>query len=175
MQTKHCSISIDGSESLHSSHINPFRLMISQVTQNFAISSYLEIRPLANETTISLSVGWISSTSSILRTVPLTCRIYLLTAVWVTPKRFATSFCFKPWVCVNSLAMADRMAGTSDLTATSHGSNMFASPTIMFTVERYISMTYVIFYMTYVIKGLSEGCSCLSPFLLSLFQRGQKR
>jgi len=124
-------MSIDGSESLHSSHISLFCLMSPQATQNFATSSYLDTRPLASETTISSIVGWTSSTSSILRTAPLTCRVYLLTAVWVTPKRFATSFCFNPYVCINSRATADRMAGIKDLTATSHGNNILVRRTIV--------------------------------------------
>jgi len=125
-------MSIVGSESLHSSHINLFRLTISQTTQNFITSSYLDMCPLASETTISLIVGCTSSTSSILRTVPLTWCAYLLTAVWVMPKRSATSFCFNPCVCVNSRAMADRMAGIKDFTATSHGNNILARRTVLF-------------------------------------------
>jgi len=99
--------------------------------------------------------------------MPLTCRVYLLTAVWVTPKSLAASFCFNPYVCVNSLAIADRRAGTSDFTATSHGSNMVVSPKHSIGMERYISMTYVMFYMTYVIERLKRGM--FLPFLFSPF------
>jgi hypothetical protein len=54
----------------------------------------------------------------------------------VTPKSNATSFCFNPYDCVNSLAIADLMAGINDLTATSHGSNTFASPNTLFVSKR---------------------------------------
>jgi hypothetical protein len=114
-----------GSEMAHSLHISPFCLIISQIRHNLAVSSYLVISPLANDSTVSLRTSWVSFTSSTWRTVPRLWLVYLLTAVWVTPRRRATSFCFSPKVCVSSLAMADRIAGITDLTATSQGSTMF--------------------------------------------------
>jgi len=66
----------------------------------------------------------ISSVWSILRTAPLTCVVYLLTAVCVMPKSSATSVCFMLYDCVNSVATKARIEGTTDFTATSHGISM---------------------------------------------------
>ena len=58
--------------------------------------------------------------------------MYLLTAVWVIPNSSAVSFCLSPYDCVSSRAMADRIAGITDLTATSQGRFMFCfSPAIL--------------------------------------------
>jgi len=114
----------------------------------------------------------ISSVSSILRTAPLICRVYLLTAVWVMPKSSAMSFCFMLYDCVSSVATKARMDGTTDFTATSHGMNMCGSPLeLWYCLETYISMTYVIFYMTYVLGEETNDDRTLvfSPFS-SLFR-----
>lgn len=146
-------MSIDGLERLHNLHINPFRLMIVHATQNLSTSSNLDMRPLAKDAAISIITGRTSFTSSILRTLPRTCRVYLLTAVWVIPNRLATSFCFNPYVCINCFAIAHRMAGTTDFTATSQGINMVGFTKQIIVKEKYLSMTYVIYNMTYVIKS----------------------
>jgi hypothetical protein len=45
------------------------------------------------------------------------------------------------------------MAGTTDFTATSHGINMVGFTEQFIVEEKYLSMTYVIYNMTYVIKS----------------------
>lgn len=45
------------------------------------------------------------------------------------------------------------MAGTTDFTATSHGINMVGFTEQIIVEEKYLSMTYVIYNMTYVIKS----------------------
>ena len=45
------------------------------------------------------------------------------------------------------------MAGTTDFTATSHGTNMVGFTKQIIVKEKYLSMTYVIYNMTYVIKS----------------------
>jgi hypothetical protein len=45
------------------------------------------------------------------------------------------------------------MAGTTDFTATSHGTNMVGFTEQFIVEEKYLSMTYVIYNMTYVIKS----------------------
>lgn len=127
--------------------------MIVHATQTFFTSSNLDMFPLAKDAAVSMTSGWTSFTFSILRTLPRTCRVYLLTAVWVTPNRLATSFCFKLYVCISCFAIAHRMAGTTDFTATSHGINMVGFTEQTIVEEKYLSMTYVIYNMTYVIKS----------------------
>lgn len=144
-QTMHCWLSIVGSESAHSLHMSPFCLIISHIKQTFAVSSYLLIWPLANETTVSLRTNCASFTFSTSRTVPLVWLVYLLTAVWVTPRSCAASLCFSPWDSVSCLAMADRMDGITDLTATSQGSNIFCFTSYSVSLVTYINMAYVIF------------------------------
>jgi len=152
-QILQCWMSSDGSERLHNLHINPFCLMIVHATQNFFTSSNLDMFPLAKDAAISMISGWTSFTFSILTTLPRTSRVYLLTAVWVIPNRLATSFCFKPYVCINCFAIAHRMAGTTDFTATSQGTNIVSFTEQFIVVEKYLSMTYVIYNMTYVLKS----------------------
>jgi len=50
------------------------------------------------------------------------------------------------------------MAGTTDFTATSQGINMVGFTKQIIVKEKYLSMTYVIYNMTYVIKSGLEGC-----------------
>jgi hypothetical protein len=45
------------------------------------------------------------------------------------------------------------MAGATDFTATSHGINMVGFTEQFIGAEKYLSMTYVIYNMTYVIKN----------------------
>ena len=149
--------------------------MIVHATQTFFTSSNLDVFPLAKDAAVSMISGWTSFTFSILRTLPRTCRVYLLTAVWVTPNRLATSFCFKPYVCISCFAIAHRMAGTTDFTATSHGINMVCFTEQIIVEEKYLSMTYVIYNMTYVIKSDErDAAHNIFPSLLPLLQQGQR-
>jgi len=68
------------------------------------------------------------------------------------------------------------MAGTTDFTATSQGINMVGFTKQIIGKEKYLSMTYVIYNMTYVIKSDERDAinHILFPSLLSLFQQGQR-
>jgi len=83
---------------------------------------------------------------------PLTCVVYLLTAVWVMPKSSATSFCFMLYNCVNCVATKARMDGTTDLTAISHGISMGVTGRAMVLCRNLYKHDVCHFvYMTYVI------------------------
>ena len=84
--------------------------------------------------------------------------MYLLTAVCVIPNRFATSFCFNPYVCISCFAIAHRMAGTTDFTAISQGINMVGFTKQIIVVEKVYKYDVCHYNMTYVIESGSEGC-----------------
>lgn len=62
------------------------------------------------------------SMSTTRMTCPLFFLVYLLTADWDMPRILATSSCFRPWFSTNCVATNALIAGTTDFTATSHGS-----------------------------------------------------
>lgn len=58
------------------------------------------------------------------------------------------------------------MAGTTDFTATSQSINMVGFTKQIIGKEKYLSMTYVIYNMTYVIKSDErDAIDCLFPLL----------
>jgi len=66
------------------------------------------------------------------------------------------------------------MAGTTDFTATSQGINMVGFTKQFIVKEKYLSMTYVIYNMTYVIKSDEDAIDRLFPLLSFLSQQGQR-
>lgn len=127
----HCFMSSAGSARLHSLHMRCFSRMSWHAVQICSISVVLSMLPLASEAAVSTICVFTSSCFSIRRILPLTWWVYLLTAVWVIPSRLAASFCFIPYVFVSSFASRARIAGTTDFTATSHGSFIFFAPFIV--------------------------------------------
>jgi len=112
---------IVGSERLHNSHISLFCLIALQALQNCLTSSLLGMSLLTRDAHISFTMTCTSSIFSTCMTVPLTCLVYLLTAVCVIPKSFAISVCFSSYDCVSSFATYALKAGITDLTAISQG------------------------------------------------------
>lgn len=92
----HCFMSSVGSARLHSLHIRRFSRMSLHVVQICSTSAVLSMSPLASDVAVFLICVLTSSCFSIRRILPLTWCVYLLTAVWVMPSRFAASFCFIP-------------------------------------------------------------------------------
>jgi hypothetical protein len=85
-----------GSARLHSSHMRRFFRMSLHVVQICRTSVVLSMSPLASDVAVFLICVVTSSYFSIMRILPLTSCVYLLTAVWVMPSRLAASFCFIP-------------------------------------------------------------------------------
>ncbi len=94
--SSHFFISSAGSARLHSSHMRRFSLMSLHVVQICSASSHLAMLPLASDAAVFLICVLTSSCFSIMRILPLTSCVYLLTAVCVMPSRSAASFCFIP-------------------------------------------------------------------------------
>jgi len=103
-------------------HISPFSRIVLQVWQKSPKNSVLFGFPFTSSSIMSVINGLISLISPISIKYPLTCRVYLLTADWDIPKISATRPCLKPYVCTSSVANVAFIAGTTDLTAISHGS-----------------------------------------------------
>ena len=151
-QNPHSSILIFGSDFWHSEHIRLVLLMAMHAWQKSWSSSTL-CRVPSNSIIIMPSMkGRISSMPSIFIARPRTFLEYLLTADWETPRISAIWSWLKP-CSSSSFATNALMAGRTDFTATSHGSIKRNSLIDLFRWEKYLNMTYVILFMTYVMTA----------------------